>query len=81
MEYRIAYAAPSVKTVEFWGENEWYWSLGGAFIYRLVGEVLFNASNNTGTRIGTKITTVTAQTAYLNGGEVATSGGQVLITC
>lgn len=38
-------------------------------------------TNNTGTRIGTKITTVSAQTAYLNGGEVATSGGQVLITC
>lgn len=81
VQYRIGYTATSVKTVEFWGENELVWTIGGSFVYRLLGEVLFNVTNNTGTRYGTKIKTTTASSAYLDPVEAATSGGRDLITC
>lgn len=80
VEYQIAYAAPQVKTVEGWGETEWYVGIGGGVIGRLITEVFFNVSNRTGTRIGTKTTTVTASLAYMYGGEVATSTG-IIYTC
>lgn len=81
VQYRISYTATSTKTVEFWGENELVWTIGGGLVYRLLGEVLFNVTNNTGTRYGTKVKTTTASSAYLDPVEAATSGGQDLMTC
>ncbi len=51
------------------------------FVYRLLGEVLFNVTNNTGTRYGTKVKTTTASSAYLDPVEAATSGRRDLVTC
>lgn len=81
VEYRVGFSATAPKTVEFWGENEGYFNLSGSFVYRLVAEVLFNVTNATGTRYGTKISTVTTTFGYSPTVEVATSAGQVLYTC
>lgn len=81
VEYRLGWIASSTKTVEFWGENEGYVNLSGTFVYRVIAEVLFNVTNSTGTRYGTKITTATGTSAYSSPVEMATSGGLVLVTC
>lgn len=64
-----------------WGENEYVLTLGGTFGWRLIAEVLFNVTNSTGTRAGTKIVTITSPGAYNSPVEVATSGGRDLVTC
>jgi opacity protein-like surface antigen len=81
VQYRVGFASNATKTVWFYGENEGYWNLGGSFVYRLIAEVMFNYTNQTGTKYGTYISSVTSTFAYSPSVEVATSGGSVLITC
>lgn len=61
-------SSPSVKgSTKFWGQNEVVWTIGGSFVYRLLGS---------GTRYGTKVVTKTVASAYLDPVEAATSGGR-----
>jgi hypothetical protein len=81
MQYRVKWWAPQVRTVELWGEQEFYLSTSGGLIHRTVAEAAFNSSAGTGWRQGTKIETTTAVQDYGPEVEVATSFGTVFQTC
>jgi hypothetical protein len=81
MQYRTKWWANTTKTVEWWGENENVLTLGGSIVYRLIAEAMFNVTNSTGLRYGTRIETVTSTQDYGPEVEVATSGGQIFVTC
>lgn len=81
INYRTAYTGSAVKTVQWKGEVEGVWDIGGGFVYRLIAEAMFNVTGNVGFSGGTTVETVTAQTDYGPIVQAATSAGADLVTC
>lgn len=81
INYRTAYTASAVKTVQWKGEVEGVWNINGSFVYRLIAEAMFNVTGNVGFSGGTTVETVTALTDYGPTVQAATSAGLDLVTC
>lgn len=72
---RLRWQASTTKTVEMWGQYENVTEVGGTTIVpKFLSKFLFNVTNGTGLRLGTKTRTVTSTTDTSAASLVATSG-------
>jgi hypothetical protein len=78
----MSFIAPAVKQMEFRGQNETVVEIGGSIVYRLIAKFFFNVTNQTGTRLGILIATLTAASGTSASYTVATSGsGWITLSC
>lgn len=78
VEFRTGWTASTTKTVEHWAEDEWVVQIGGSGVYKLLAKFLFNVTNNSGYRHGTKVETATYTFDYSASEFAATSGSYSL---
>jgi hypothetical protein len=82
LDMRMSFIAPAVKQMEFRGQNETVVEIGGSIVYRLIAKFFFNVTNQTGTRLGILIATLTAASGTSASYTVATSGsGWITLSC